>query len=109
MNEIQELYLQLIERSSFNEFDGERVVRDLRNHPDLWDATLMTRSDIGIILRDLPEGGNNVDMLYLATTRERLPALRRLVQPWKADEVAVDEMDFGGYFPDKVCLVLWWD
>jgi hypothetical protein len=69
----------------------------------------MTRSEIGFILRDLPEGVNNVSTLYLMTTRERLPRVRGLARPWKADEVEEVKIDFGGPYPDKVCLALWWD
>ncbi len=107
MNEIQELYLQLIERSGYNEFDGRRVARELREHRDLWDAALMTRDDTGLILRDLPEGSNNVAVLYLTTTQDRLRALRQLARKWKADEM--EEVEFSDLRPGTVCLQLWWD
>jgi Arc/MetJ-type ribon-helix-helix transcriptional regulator len=110
ITETQERYLRLMEQHQYNLFDGERVVADLRAHRDLWEAAVMWRSMIGIILRDLPGDFNNVDTLYLSTTPDRLERLKALAETWDADEVAVDEeIDFGVYPSDLICLGVWWD
>src|SRR5207253_387024 len=72
---VQEIQLELIRRTRFNAFDGERVVAALERHRDLWEAVLMDRScfsDPGrlplaglIKLRDLSHNYWNVDTLYI--------------------------------------------
>jgi hypothetical protein len=77
---IQDIQLELIRRSSFNAFDGERVVASLLAHRHLWEAVLMDRlgfsragrlpADGLIKLRDLPDNLWNVDTLYVLTADE---------------------------------------
>ena len=112
----QELYLELMRLSSFNEFDGERVVGDLLAHRDLWQSCLMTRSEPGLILRDLaedpPEGSNNVDTLYLLAEPEREWPLEALAGTWDAEEVGwVREGPrfLGGARAGVGVLMAWWD
>src|SRR5205809_6162417 len=72
---VQEIQLELIRRTQFNAFDGERVVAALERHQELWEAALMDRpcfSDAdrlppaGLIkLRDLSQNIWNVDTLYI--------------------------------------------
>ena len=73
-------------RSSFNSFDGPRVVRDLRNHRRLWCGVVMETGDGSLLdLRDI--GGNiwNVDTVYILSSGADDVALARLAQHWSAD------------------------
>src|SRR5262249_44597629 len=47
--------------------DGEQVVKDLKEHKDLWKSAIMTRLDFGelIALRDVEDDRWNVDSLYI--------------------------------------------
>ena len=73
INDIQKLYLELIVRSSFNNFDGYKVVKDLLKLRKYWYSVIMVRESVSeapinlITLRDLPENVNNVDTLYILT------------------------------------------
>src|SRR5437879_4025000 len=72
---VQEIQLELIRRTQYNAFDGERVVAALTAHRDLWEAVLMDRfgfsnpgrlPSMGLIkLRDLSGNFWNVDTLYV--------------------------------------------
>src|SRR5438105_64058 len=72
---VQEIQLELIRRTQFNAFDGERIVAALKTHCDLWTAVLMERLGLsqsgrlppaGLIkLRDLAGNYWNVDTLYI--------------------------------------------
>jgi hypothetical protein len=111
----QQLQLDLIRSSSFNLFDGDRVVRDLLERRDEWSAVLMDRDDL-IKLRDLPDGHWNVDTLYvLARDPYSAHALSELAEIWHADTVDVygaerTDDELGGS-PDDDCRVVafWWD
>lgn len=39
----QELFAALVWQRRFNEFDGEEVITDLANHPNLWKSFLFTK------------------------------------------------------------------
>jgi hypothetical protein len=72
---VQEIHLELIRRTQFNAFDGERVLAALMEHQDLWEAVLLDRFGcsgpselpaMGLIkLRDLPHNDWNADTLYI--------------------------------------------
>src|SRR5437879_3829495 len=80
---VQEIQLELIRRSSFNEFDGERVLASLMRHRSLWLAVLMDRpgpTDL-IKLRDLPDNHWNVDTLFVLTaTQKQARELARIIE-----------------------------
>src|SRR5437588_10796452 len=69
---VQEIQLELIRRTCFNEMNGRRVFRALQDNRELWTAALLDRAggwsmpDL-IKLRDLPENTWNVDTLYVLT------------------------------------------
>src|SRR5436305_1571424 len=48
---VQEIQLELIRRTRFNAFDGERVLASLLEHRDLWLAVLLDRPRL---LREYP-------------------------------------------------------
>jgi hypothetical protein len=118
INEVQEHLLWLMEHASFNAYDGERVVTDLREHLDLWEAALMDRIDhLPLLkLRDVPDDYWNVETLCILTTKDRVDDLLRIVDTWGADEVSifVDANEvwnkLGGIlFPDAAIIEAWWD
>ena len=77
---VQELQLELIRRSSFNAFDGERVYQSLLKHRALWKGVMLTRPGLPnyqkpgellmtvlVPLRDLEHNLWNADMLFVLT------------------------------------------
>ena len=90
---VQDIQLELIRRTSFNAFDGERVYLSLWNHRELWLAVLLDRPGYanlaehelllssGLIkLRDLPDNIWNADTLIVLTrTREDAKQFARVL------------------------------
>jgi hypothetical protein len=86
---VQELQLELIRRTRFNAFNGERIVRSLLEHRDLWESVMLGRIPVpfpgrlpasGLIpLRDLRDNIWNADTLYVLCadkdTAEQLAAV----------------------------------
>jgi hypothetical protein len=121
MKTIQDLQFELMERASFNEFDGARVVRDLREHSDLWTGAIMGRFHYSelIPLRDIAEDYWNVDELMILPDKDREDELEQLAKSWRADEIewiggeeACKEL--GSYSQqarenEKQILRIWWD
>jgi hypothetical protein len=97
---VQDIQLELLRRTRFNDLDGARVAASLLRCRDLWLAVLLDRPGVpndaerdlllmaGLIkLRDLPRNLWNADTLFLLTpTRE---------QARRPAQVAEDE-DWGG-------------
>ena len=113
LSKAQRMYFDLLLMSSFNAFDGKRVAGDLLKNRELWQSLLMTRSQLGIILRDLPDGEHNVDTLYVLAHPGREDALRHLADTWSADEIewiqGEDAIVFMGSSSGGSVLVAWWD
>lgn len=113
MATIQGLYFALMARSSFNDFDGWQVVRDLRARPECWHAAVMVSANPDIQLRDLPLGVNQIDTLYIATNEAHIAALEDLAGRWLAASVERCRpgpgLGFGGWMMEDVVLRLLWD
>jgi hypothetical protein len=97
---VQDIQLELLRRTSFNDLDGEKVHASLLKHRHLWLALLLDRPGVpdyaepdhlllaGLIkLRDLPKNTWNADTLFILTQTHLL-----------AREVArvAEEADWGG-------------
>jgi hypothetical protein len=124
---VQEIQLELIRRTQFKAFDGERVVAALEKHRDLWEAVLMDRfgiSDPGglpragpIKLRDLSQNYWNVDTLYiLCPDAARARQLGELAETEGWGELVTvheerDEVDgaLGGGRRAQAVVSIWWD
>jgi hypothetical protein len=107
---IQQLYLDLIKLSSFNDFDGPAVVASLLEHRDVWHSATMIREqdDYHIVLRDLPRY-NNVDALFIAATPGQEAALEALAETWHADEIDWEPEKIPDMRVDMAVLRVWWD
>ena len=118
MNRIQELQLELMSLASFNDFEGPRVVEDLKEHQDLWRGAVLDRDGL-IKLRDIERGYWNVDTLYLLPALGKEYELEGIANLWGADEVDWIGGDtacylLGSYSPEKrsqakQILRVWWD
>ena len=116
INKVQELQFELMKIASFNEFDGHKVVEDLKRNKHLWDGVIMDRFDL-IKLRDIKYNCWNVDTLYILTDNERVNDLKSLARDWNADSIdlisGMQAQDLMGYYDkedkDPVILKVWWD
>ena len=123
---VQEIQLELIRRSSFNYFDGERVTATLLRHRNLWQAVMLDRSSPvrqilptpGLIkLRDLDQDIWNADTLYvLAADSDSAAKLVDIAKQdrWGGETYVHDDrqkvdMALGGAEPGQVVVTVWWD
>jgi hypothetical protein len=124
---VQDIQLELIRRSRFNAFDGERVVASLLARRHLWQAVLLDRPGFthegrlpaaGLIkLRDLRYNIWNADTLYVLTPDEA--SARELAALCEAEDwggevwVHTDREDvdraLGSGRTKQVVLTVWWD
>jgi hypothetical protein len=128
---VQAIQLELLRRTKFNTFDGEKVHASLLKHRDLWLAVLLDRPGAadysnerggllisGLIkLRDLPSNIWNADTLFILTrTHRHAQELARIAEEedW-AGMVQVyedqQEMDsaLGTGRQEYGLLSMWWD
>lgn len=84
-----EVFLGLIERHSFNSMNGKQVAADLRAERRLWDAVIFYRTDVGITIRDMPDGSYNADTVSILTDTDRWELLYPFLKQWSADSITV--------------------
>ena len=124
---VQEIQLELIRRTQFNAFDGERVAAALMAHRDLWESVLMDRfcfSNAGglpsaglIKLRDLADNYWNVDTLYIlcpdAASARQLGEMAETEGWGEMVQVHDDEKEvqsaLGGTGRPHAIVSVWWD
>ncbi len=110
ITQAQGLWLDLIRLSSFNEFDGVRVVDDLVSHRNLWQSVIMLQDTMGITLRDLPDDYNNVSELLIKTSEAKKSALWDLAKGWGSDKMGwIDNPSGFLAGGEGVVLSVWWD
>ena len=126
---IQDLQLELLRRTQFNEFFGDRVAASLERHRNLWRSAMLMRLGVErnrdefpamslIALRDLPSNRWNSDLLViLCESLEKAEQLKEAAESedWDADDYSFtdgDELSGAiGLYPadDMVVLSAWWD
>jgi hypothetical protein len=127
---VQEIQLELIRRTTFNDFHGERVFSSLHKHRHLWQAVLLDRTGVpnyatprhlltgGLItLRDLPENLWNADTLFVLTrTRQAAEELKGIIaaEVWGGETTIHDDweetdMALGTGRQKYGLLSVWWD
>jgi hypothetical protein len=127
---VQEIQLELIRRTQFNDLDGEKIYSRLMHYRDLWQAVLLDRPGIpnysrpaqlllgGLIkLRDLPDNVWNADQLFVLTyTRAGALQLAQIAkdEEWGGmsqvheDQEAMDDA-LGTGRQEFGLLWMWWD
>ena len=115
ITKIQAIQFDLMRRSSFNNFDGPRVARDLLRHRRLWCGAILDRvgDDALIKLRDIDENYWNVDTLYVLSSEANDAALVGLAHHWQADAIqwvggAAASKQLGVSGRSRI-LEVWWD
>jgi hypothetical protein len=107
LNPAQEMQLELIRLTSFNELDGGSVAADLRAHPDLWKAAALHQPDVGVTLTYLDLGWSAADTIYVLPSGHDDEALKALAESWKPSRVTWEKGVAG---PDEGrVLCVWWD
>ena len=127
---VQDIQLELIRRTRFNSFDGEKICDLLRVYRPLWRAVIFDRPGLpnyaeptrlltsGLIkLRDLEDDIWNVDTLFvlthtLAGARELATAFEELgagAMPSVHDDQREIDMALGTGRQEFGILTVWWD
>jgi len=126
---VQEIQLELIRRTRFNAFDGEKIYAGLMKHRLLWQAAILDRPGVAnylkpgklfmaslIKLRDMDGNLWNADQLFILTdTREQAVELARIIEDedWGGETPRVyeeEEVD-AAVCGNAGCglLMIWWD
>src|SRR4030095_2759085 len=86
ITEAQQIQLEIIERTNFNSFNGQKITRLLKENRKLWRAVLMPLDLIS--LRDMPDGVWHADTLYIYVDDGFQVQLEELVRDqFDADEI----------------------
>ena len=106
LTRIQNLLFALMENASFNNFNGKKVVQDLKDNSHLWKSATMIEQSSGsvIILRDIDDGRFTVDTLYILSSGVDDQKLELLVSTWSANAI-----DWTGEYAIGKVLRVWWD
>ena len=116
ISEAQQVQLDLIAKTSFNFFHGERIAEWLRENHKMWRAVLLPLDFIS--LRDMEDGHWHADTLYIYPEDGWQLKLEEVMKEqfgadetrWIGGETAVDMLG-DSEVSDKsyVILVAWWD
>ena len=110
----QELQFELMRLATADNLDGDRVVKDLKAHANLWEGALIGRNDL-VGLRDLRDGYWNADTLVVLSSGKDDAVLEALAKNWQADSVSWIEGEaavtlIGGSTRSQPrILMVWWD
>jgi hypothetical protein len=116
---IQDLQLQIIALTNYNNCDGRKIDRLLRENRHLWLAAMMPNKHL-YPLRDMEEGFWSADTLYILPREGKEFELEELVkEQFNADEItwigSGQSLDLLGYWKKdevlnpRMILSVWWD
>lgn len=111
INGTQELMFQLIERASFNGFDGEKTVKFLRKNRSLWDGVTMGNDDY-YTLRDIEDDSWHADTLKILAREGCAEELKKKVkQSLSPDEISIEPLSSSRSADSegKKVIRAWWD
>lgn len=120
---IQEIFFELMERSSFNYFNGRETVKKLKEHQDLWKGVIWGRYQYRelIVLRDIADDSYNADTLFALVKADKVDEFIKLMQTLSPDEVddvtdnkwVIDSYGSwsggGVHEPGYRIIRVWWD
>lgn len=127
---VQEIQLELLRRTAFNNLDGERIARALLEHRDLWLSVMLDRAPIWNIqymrlpvswlvkMRDMPHNIWNADTLYIVSDSvEKARKLERIAtgeNHWGGEVLVYEkqtEIDraLGTGRHEHAIVTVWWD
>lgn len=119
---IQDIQLELIERTQRNELNGKKIVEDLKANRHLWKGAILTMakantgSESLIPLRDISLNIWNADTLYIQTDVKNMDAIKKLASRWDADDIRpLSEkaiLTMLGTSPENLegwVIRVWWD
>lgn len=116
ISEVQQIQLDIIEKTNFNFFNGKKIAQILKENHRMWRAVLLPLNLIS--LRDMEDGYWHADTLYIYPEDGYQSQLEELVkEQLNADEVhwigGDDAVDLLGTtrVGDKSYVILeaWWD
>lgn len=110
INTMQELMFKIIERASFNGFDGQKTVKFLRRNKSLWRGVTMGNDDY-YTLRDIEDDIWNADTLKILCVAGKEQELKKKVKAsLSPDEISIESLNddaFGGR--ESKVIRAWWD
>jgi len=116
---IQEMELERIKRTCFNEMDGATIAASLEANRGLWRGVIIDRivpsedASMSLIkLRDIEQDYWNVDTLFILVQPQQKEKMEALARTWKADAVfwiapQTAARMLGG--DADLVLQVWWD
>lgn len=105
---MQDLQLEIIRRTSFNGFNGDKIHTDLLKYRHLWKSVLLSEQDDGMCrLRDLCDDYWNADTLFIRVgSMDDAIELKDIGQrEWYTDDIVIE----GNTVKIKFFNYLWWD
>src|SRR5205085_6014563 len=128
---VQEIQMELIRRTKFNAFDGERTYASLMKHRAYWQAVLLDRPGLanyqkprhllamGLIkLRDLDDNIWNADQLFILTAkRDQARKMKTLIEEeenwggevWLTEDREEIDSALGSGRREYGLVHVWWD
>ncbi|MGA7193522.1 MAG: hypothetical protein WBW94_07800 [Anaerolineales bacterium] len=87
INTLQELHLEIIAQTNFNNCDGIKIAKLLRENRALWRAVIIHGNEF-LLLRELEKGDSMADTLYILAKDGYESQLEKLAkEQFEADEV----------------------
>jgi len=107
--ELQEMQFRMMELSSFNLFDGEKVVKSLRANYGIWKRFIFVDCyNSHVSLRDMEKGKWNADTLLIVVREKFAENMMAVAKFWKANELSCHKKHLA-VGKGEFLIRVWWD
>ena len=107
--ELQDMQFRMMEFGSFNQFDGEKVAKSLKENYGLWKRFIFIDCyNLNVCLRDMQNGEWNADTLLIIVKEKFAEDMMAIAKSWKAN--SVDCLKHGVALERGEWMIkVWWD
>jgi len=106
---LQNMQFRMMQLGSFNQFDGEKVARSLRENYGLWKRFIFVDCySSHVSLRDMEKGKWNADTLLIVVKEKFAEKMITVAKLWKANELTCHKRHLA-VGKGEFLIRAWWD
>jgi len=116
LTETQTAYFEILKAASFNDMNGQEIVNDLIQNPEIWERVIPSFTACDSQKEEFKHieaftGNIYLDTIYIKTARQNIKRLEYFARKWKADNTQIieDSLQLEKAGNGNIIFQIWFD